>query len=68
MDLSTNSASAAISQLLGGSKLQQDHQIAVLKLTNDQTKRDGENAMKLVESVPKPMGDGRLGTRFDAMA
>ena len=68
MDVTNNSAALAISQLLSGSKLQQDHQIAILKLSNNQAKQDGENAMRLVESVPKPSADGSLGTRFDAMA
>ena len=68
MDISTGSASTVIAQMLSGSRLQQDHQLAVLKLANDQTRQNGENAMKLVESIPKPSSDGSLGTRFDAMA
>lgn len=67
MEISGNSLSV-LSQMVGAGQVQQQHQAAVLKLANDQVKQNGENAMQLLQSVPKPAPSGPLGQHLDVMA
>lgn len=61
-------ASSVLSQMLGAGQTSQAHEAAVLKLANDQIKQNGENALQLVQAVPKPGPNGNLGHHLDVMA
>lgn len=66
MDISalSDSGLVALAQSLHAAKLQDQVGTSVLKLANDQIKQDGENALRLIGSVPS----GSLGNNVDVMA
>jgi len=65
MDIST----ASLDQMLGASNVQQQHDAAILKLSNDQIKQDGANVMTLLQSVPAANAPyGSLGHNLDVTA
>lgn len=70
MDISTAN-SAGLAEMIGGVSLKQQHATSVLKLSNDQIKQDGANALKLVQSaaLPEPpQPQGPLGHHIDVRA
>lgn len=63
MNISSDSM-MRVSQMINNVAPQDDVSMAVMKIAQDQTKQDGENAIQLIKSVP----DGSLGHHFDARA
>lgn len=68
MDISNTNNSASLTQMLGGVNVRQQQETAVLKMANNQAKQDGENALRLVQSVPGAKPQGPLGNNLDATA
>lgn len=63
----SSSGMAGLAQMLSAGQLQQQHQTAVLKMANDQAKQNGENALQLLQAIPKPTANGALGQNIDIM-
>lgn len=68
MEISATNSASVLSQMLGSSKTPQGHEAAVLKMANDQMKQNGENALQLLQAVPKPEPTGSVGRHLDVMA
>jgi hypothetical protein len=49
-------------------KLQQQKDVAVLKMANDQMKQEGKNAIQLIQSVPNASPGGPVGSKLDVFA
>ncbi|OUR64942.1 hypothetical protein A9Q79_06545 [Methylophaga sp. 42_25_T18] len=48
---------AQVSPILSSQRIANEHLAATLKLVNDQTKANGEAAVKLIQSVPQATGN-----------
>jgi hypothetical protein len=66
MDVS--SVGVNVGQLFASSKLQQQKDVAILKMANDQLKQDGENAIQLIQSLPQATSDNPVGSLLDVFA
>jgi hypothetical protein len=67
MDIST-AHPIQVAQMLGGVSLRQQHEAAILKMSNDQIKQDGANVMALLQAVPGAKPQGPLGNHLDVTA
>jgi hypothetical protein len=54
-----------VSPILSAQRIANDHQVAALKLNQDQIKQQGQSALQLIQAVPQPTPSGNIGQNIN---